>query len=390
MRVAVVGGGYAGMAAAVTLAHAGVAVTVFEAAQQLGGRARRVSVQGIDLDNGLHILIGAYREALRLIDLLHPAPAQALMRIPLEFTVHRRFRLRAAPLPAPLHLACGLLNATGAPLRERYAAARFMGAMRRRRFALDRDMPVSELLSMHGQGAHLQRYLWAPLCLAALNTPPAVASARIFLNVLRDGLAGSRQAADLVLSRTDLSALFPEPAAQYVVARGGDIRLGERVESLAPDRDSLLVRTKAGVERYPQVICAAAPRGAALLLRGLPPLAPVVEVLTRMRFQPIYSVYLQFAGRVRLPSPLIALGDALTQWVFDREAICGQRGLLAAVLSASGPHQSMTQEALADAVHAELVRELGPLPALQWHRVIAEKRAEEIPCLNGNRWSMTS
>src|SRR5687767_1959617 len=129
LSVAVIGGGYAGMAAAVTLADAGVPVTVYEAGPHLGGRARRVIINGVALDNGLHILIGAYRETLGLVRKVHPDPAQALERLPLDWRIHRRFRLKAAALPAPLHLAAGLLTAHGAPWRERLSAARFIKAL---------------------------------------------------------------------------------------------------------------------------------------------------------------------------------------------------------------------------------------------------------------------
>src|SRR3990172_4495366 len=118
MRVAVVGGGYAGMAAAGELAARGITVTVFEAARQLGGRARRVEHRGTALDNGLHILIGAYRETLRLIRLVNPAHQSALLRSPLEWNVHREFRLAARRLPAPLHMLGGLLRASGVSVSE--------------------------------------------------------------------------------------------------------------------------------------------------------------------------------------------------------------------------------------------------------------------------------
>src|SRR5512134_1682839 len=99
MNVAVVGGGYAGMAAAVTLAERGVPVTVFEAARTLGGRARRVEHRDIALDNGLHILVGAYSETLRLMRLVGADPERLLLRLPLTWRIHDRFALRAAGLP---------------------------------------------------------------------------------------------------------------------------------------------------------------------------------------------------------------------------------------------------------------------------------------------------
>jgi len=117
-HVAVVGGGYAGMAAATTLAAQGIRVTVFEAAKQLGGRARLVEYRSTAIDNGLHILIGAYRETLRLITLVNPNAADAICRTPLEWRIHGEFHLAAATLPAPFHLLAGFLLADGLSIRE--------------------------------------------------------------------------------------------------------------------------------------------------------------------------------------------------------------------------------------------------------------------------------
>jgi predicted NAD/FAD-dependent oxidoreductase len=103
-------------------------------------------------------------------------------------------------------------------------------------------------------------------------------------------------------------------------------------------------------------------------------MAEIAAVVGALRYQPIYSVFLQFSAPVTLPQPMLAL-DANSHWVFDRGAMLGQTGLVGVVISASGAHQAMTQDELAVRVHRELERELGPFPPLLWHRVIAEKRA---------------
>jgi squalene-associated FAD-dependent desaturase len=362
------------MAAAVTLARAGACPTVYEAAPQLGGRARRVNVNAVALDNGLHILLGAYTETLRLVRLVHPTPDDALTRLPLDWRIHERFRLKAAPLPAPLHLAVALLRTHGAPIRERLAAARFMGAMRKRVFRLERDTTVATLLQEHRQGPAFTRYLWEPLCVAALNTPPARASAQVFLNVLRDGLDAGRSAADVLLARSDLSSLFPEPAAEHVRGTGGTVCTGMTVDSINVHHGQLRISARGETREFDHVVCAVSPHRAAALLARLPELASSIAMLNAFRYQPIYSVYLQLSDRFALPAPMLGLGG-IAQWVFDRDAICGQHGLIAAVISAEGPHQDLTQEALAREVHAELEREVGSLPPVSWTRVIAEKRA---------------
>lgn len=374
MNVAVIGGGYAGMAAAVTLADAGVDVCVYEAAAQLGGRARRVVVRDVALDNGLHILLGAYRETLRVIRAVHPAPDEAFVRLPLDWRVDRRFHLAVPRLPAPLNLGVALLTARGASLSERFAAARFVNAMRTRGFRLDGDTTVSALLAEHAQGRAFTDYLWSPLCLAALNTPPERASAQVFLNVLRDALFAARDAADLILARGDLSAVFPDPAGAYVAGRGGEIRTGCTVDRVALSGDGCIVESRGTPRSYGHVVCAVSPHRVLSLFEDVPAMRDALAPLSRFSYEPICSIYLQFADRVRLPAPMIGL-DGLAHWVFDREAICGQRGLLGAVISGAGDHERFTQDALAAAVHAQLERALGPLPPLEWHRVIAEKRA---------------
>ena len=333
-HVAIVGGGYAGMAAAATLAERGIAVTVYEAARQLGGRARCVEYRGVALDNGLHILIGAYGETLRLIELVNPQHPQALLRVPLAWNVHDELNLRAARLPAPLHLLWGLARAAGLTASQKFAAARFLAALRMRRYVLERDISVETLLARHGQDEKLRRVLWRPLCVAALNTPPAIASAQVFLNVLRDALDATRAASDLVLARVDLSALFPEPAAAYVEQHGGTVLRAQRVTAIDPLPDGFEIEANEGRVRYSHVICAIAPHQVNAFLIGITALSDIAATIERLQYQPIHSVWLQYPATVALPAPMLGLTRGLIHWVFDREALCEQRGLVGAVISA--------------------------------------------------------
>jgi squalene-associated FAD-dependent desaturase len=353
-RVALIGGGYAGMAAAVELAARGIAVSVFDAGPVLGGRARRVVTQGLEVDNGQHILVGAYTELFRLMRKVG-VPDDAVLRMPLELRSFSDFHFRALWLPAPFGLLGGLLSARGIPFRERLGAARFMLRMQRQRFRLGRDVAVRELLEAHGQQHRIEQLLWRPLCTAALNTPPEEASANVFLAVLRDTLSGPREASDLLLPRVDLSRLFPEPAADFVRSRGGEVRLRARVSDMAAVR-----------EQYAAVVVAVGPHQLEALL---PDVAPAYS------YQPIYTCYLQYPERVRLPFPLLSLTDGLVQWAFDCGALGAARGRLACVISAKGDHQSLAHEELVAVCERELRAELGELPPSLWWRVIAEKRA---------------
>lgn len=374
-RVAVLGAGWAGMAAAVELSRAGVEVSVFEAARTLGGRARRVDLNGLALDNGAHLLVGAYRETQRLIRLVRGDTA-GLRAVPLDLHVHGRFRLRAAALPAPLHLAAAILGARGLPLRERVAMVRFMSRMRRTNFHLDPDTTVDALLRGAGQGEHARRYLWDPLCVAALNTRPEEASARVFLNVLRDALNRTRADSELLLPVEDLSAIFPDAAARYVEAHGGQVLAGCAIEGLRRMPAGFEVRSASGTAAYAQVVCALPPYRVPELLRELAGLEAPLDCIAALRYEPIYTSYLQYPPGIRLPQPMLGFAGGHAQWAFDRGLLCGQHGLVAVVISAHGPHESMDLDTLHAALHAELA---GALPALQapplWARTIAERRA---------------
>lgn len=376
MRAAVVGAGYAGMAAAVSLAQRGVSVTVFESAAVPGGRARRVEVDGTVLDNGQHLVVGAYTELLGLMRELG-VPRAALLRRPLELRYLRGFSLRARRLPAPLGLLAGLLGARGVTLGERLGAIRFMGSMRRAGFRVAPDCSVQALLERHGQHGRIGHYLWRPLCVSALNTPARSASANVFLAVLRDSLLGAPGASDLLVPATDLSRLFPEPAAAFVRAHGGTVHLGSPVRRITQDGGLQVDGTA-----FDGVVLACAPQHAARLLADLPALAPLRAALGEYAYEPIYTCYLQYPAAVALSFPMLGMDAGLVQWVFDRGQLNGPQGLLACVISAQGDHQQLTHEALAERCHAELAAQLPQLPAPRWSQVIAEKRAT-IACPPG-------
>ncbi len=373
VNVAIIGAGWAGMAAAVTLAQAGTPVTVFEAARHLGGRARSVEIEGIELDNGQHILIGAYRETLRLMRAVGADPELLLLRQPLAIEYPGKFSLRAPRLPAPLHLLAALFAARGLTWGERIAAMRFITTMRGTAYRIAADLPVAELLARHRQDGALARYLWEPLCVSALNTPAASASAQVFLNLFRDALDGARANSDLLIPRADLGKLFPQPAAAFVCANGGSVRLGTPVRAIDKAADGFVLDATA--ERYSHVVLAVGPHQVDALLDRFAALAPTRQSVAALAYEPIYTCYLQYPQEVSMPQPMTGFDGGYVQWIFDRGRLNGRAGLLAAVISAHGAHQHSSQDALAGAIHGELAAFLPGLPAPLWSRVIAEKRA---------------
>ncbi|HEU5177521.1 MAG TPA: hydroxysqualene dehydroxylase HpnE [Burkholderiales bacterium] len=364
-RVAIVGGGYAGMAAGVALAERGVPATVFESGPVPGGRARRVRIsidgQGRELDNGQHIFVGAYTELFRLMRTVG-VPSEALLRYPLEVRYAGSFSLRSRWFPAPLGLLAGLLFARGVSFRERLGALRFMATLRRIGFRVEPDISVRQFLDQHGQHGRMRHYLWAPLCVSALNTPLEQASTNAFLAALRDTVGSGGEASDFLLPRVDLSRLFPEPAAEFIRSRGGEVRCGTTVRDLASLQSA-----------FTRIIVAVGPHQLKTLLP---------EAAADFTYQPIYTCYLQYPESTHLPFPMLGMSDGLVQWVFDRGALLGEQGRLACVISAQGDHQQMTHDEVADRCHRELLNARLAHEKPAWSQVIAEKRAT-ISCTPG-------
>jgi squalene-associated FAD-dependent desaturase len=373
--IAIIGGGYAGMAAAVALTKRGFSVTVFESARQLGGRARGVVHQNTQLDNGQHLLLGCYKKTLDLIEQVGGNLEQDFLRQPLQLDLHGNFSLKAPHLPAPLHLLVALLRAQGLTWTERLSAARFMLMLRQTHFKLDSDITVTELLARHGQSDGLIQKLWGPLCIAALNTPVAIASARVLLNVLRDALNQKRADSDMLIPRIDFTALMPNRAANYIEQRGGKVHVSCGVENLRPLENGMEITTIRGSMTFSHIICATAPTTAAKLLRQITGLDDVIMQIDALQHQPIYTVYLQYPAHVRLPHPMLGLHQRISQWLFDKGQIAGQHGLIASVISAQGLHQDLSQHELAQKVIGELHAEFGFTDKPLWFKVIAEKRA---------------
>ncbi len=391
---AVIGGGWAGCSAAVELARAGYKVTLFEAARTLGGRARAVEANGLTLDNGQHILLGAYTETLRLLRLVDIDPASALLNVPLQMRyppAGQGMDFIAPRLIAPLHLAVALLRAKGLTRADKMSLARFSTTARWMDWRLHVDCSVSELLERFDQTDRLIALMWRPLCLAALNTPPERASAQVFLNVLRDSLGARRAASDMLLPRTDLSALFPTAAAAYIIARGGMVRTGAKVGALSPIAQSdgrwqveatgNQVDGNWSVQVDAAVLAGGAPSSAVLLAKlGKQELA---TALMAFEYEPITTCYLQYGLGTRLDLPFYALLDdpASGRWgqfVFDRGQLeLAQPGLLSVVVSASSQAGALERHALSGAIAEQLAHAFArpELATPAWSQVITEKRA---------------
>ena len=217
-KTIVIGGGWAGLAAAIELSRNQHPVQVLESAKQLGGRARRVAFDKDTLDNGQHLLIGGYKETLRLLTTIGLDPELILQRHILDWLVftpnNKKIRVQAYTAPAPFHLLLGLMTAQGLKWRDKYRAMLLGHKLWKGSSLSEQDISVSNWLQQHRQPQRLIDAFWEPLCLATLNTPLDEASAKCFVRVLSDAFLESAAASNYLIPRQDLSGTFVDPANQ--------------------------------------------------------------------------------------------------------------------------------------------------------------------------------
>ena len=372
--IAVIGGGWAGIAAAVRATLAGQHVTLFEMARQLGGRARRVDVEGLALDNGQHILIGAYRQTLDLMASIGIDPRAVLARMPLTLCYPDGSGLhlpRGAPMSAFVR---GVLTASGWTVNERLRLLLAAASWGLAGFRCDPDRSVAELTQL--LPVRVRATLIEPLCVAALNTPAERASAAVFLRVLRDALFSGRGSADLLLPRRSLGSVLPEPAERWLVASGAFVSCGSRVARLTamPHQAGWQVNG----QPFAGVVLACSSYEAARLTQAIAP--AWAAQAAAFEYEPIVTVYLRSAG-TRLAQPMTALicgPDAPSQFVFDLGSIGGAVGVFAFVVSGAREWVARGLDATTDAVLRQAVQAFA---AGTWRepprplRTLAERRA---------------
>ncbi len=377
--VVIAGGGWAGLAAALTLSRHGVPVVVLESARQLGGRARSLRIGGRILDNGQHLMIGAYQSLLTLMRQTGVDMEQAFERLPLTLQLYRRekisLKLQAPTLPAPFHLLGALSGARGLSARERLKALRFSRRVMRMQIPVDEDICVQALLHAHAQTPALVRKLWEPLCVATLNTPASLASARLFVGVLQTLFTSARAHSDLLIPRQELNALLPRPAAEFLERHGASVELGQRVTALEIDGHGVrAVAVGARTIEARQVILATPHRTSRRLLTRHALLQPLAAKLAALGNEPIATVYLQYPPETSLEVPMVGCEGGVSQWIFDR-GVCAQPGLMAVVISGRGEHLRWPAARLLESVTAELAGHFPHWPAPEHGRLIRDKRA---------------
>ena len=328
LRVAVVGGGLAGITAALRLADAGAAVTLLETRPRLGGLAHSFRRGELDVDNGQHVFLRCCTSYLGLLDRLGVADqvvVQERLDIPVLAPGGAPVRLRRNGMPAPLHLGPALLRYRPLAVADRLRMVRAALALR----GVDADDPATDArgfgdwLAAHGQGERAVAVLWDLVGIATLNARAADASLALAATVFQLGLLTDAAAGDIGWARVPLGRLHDDAARAALDAAGVQVRTSTRVSALAPGPGGRWRLAIDGDEDLlaDRVVSAVPPAAADRLL---PPgtLDLPAGWSARLGSSPIVNVHVVL-DRTVLPTAFAAGIDSPVQWVFDRTAQSG-------------------------------------------------------------------
>ena len=379
LKVAVIGGGWAGLAAAVRATQAGHHVTLFETAAMPGGRARSDDDSDAATDNGQHILLGGYARTLALMREVGVDVEHALLRLPLSVTYADGAGFALSPSGPRLIAAAGaLFGARGFGVVDKLSAVAMSLAWQRRGFHCPPSLTVDELLC-RAPTARVHRRLIEPLCVAALNTPSAEASAEVFLAVMRDSLFGARDASDLLLPQRPLAQLLPLPALAWLRARGATVRLRTRVDALQRvDHRWRISSNEDADAAFDEVILATPATEAARLTQTIAPAWSATAAA--LAHEPIVTIALAAPKRA-WRAPMLALDSddatAPAQFAFKLGAQPGDVDRATLVVSAAGRWLERGSDAVAAAAVAQYRRTfaLRDDEAVSLISVRADKRA---------------
>ena len=393
-EIIIIGGGVAGLSAAVDLCSMGRKILLLEQKPHLGGRTYSFvdKTTGEPVDNGQHLLMGCYKETRRYLDIIgssHLARLQRNLRIDFLHPRNGFAALQCPPLPAPFNVLVGLMRLSTLPVLHRLRLLRMGIELISSSIQKERELAgltVDEWLSKAGQTAENRKYLWDIIAVGTLNDDPKTVSALLFYRVLKAAFLGSRTNSSMLVPRVGLSELLVDPARRYVEDHGGEIRIGYGVDRLEIGGNEVHTVIAQGKKIPASIVISSVP------YHALPPLFPgrpdkdsFLSTLSEFDSSPIITLHL-WLDRKLIDQEFVALLDCRIQWIFNKTRILRgendtKRQYLSLVISGAGELVEWSKERLLDLAMKEL-RET--IPAARGAKivhslVIKEKRATFSP-----------
>lgn len=373
--IAIVGGGWAGLACALKLSQAGYKPIVFESAPEPGGRARRATIHGHDRDNGQHLMLAGCSSLTKLFQL-------AGIELPItSFSYQSGARRLSVPMqPGRWSLLQALLSARGFSWQERYRLLSALLRLQMKGWRVPKEQTVATWLTETKQPDALINIFWAPLCLAILNTPLEQAAMCRLAPVLRDTLGMGGSALGMIQPEGNLGDAIVWPLVNAIKQSGGEVRCGVRISAVTPTLNGYQLgvndRVTEMAASFDHVVLALPPWSLKQLV--LPDTVNVAQLAEAFADQPIATVYLGFEESFRLPAPLLQIAgptsDDARVWAMDR-AHCGEPGVIAVSISAQGSWCQLSSEALAEACLSALEQAVAKTPPCLWHKAVTVQRA---------------
>lgn len=378
MKIAVIGAGWAGLAAAYTLQQQHQ-VTVFEAAKHIGGRARPINTPlfSSTIDNGQHILIGAYQNCFSLMRKLNIEPSQVLQRQTLNIsTLNNSLKFRFLNLPAPWN-RLGLFFASSGleGIKGRLFLLRLLKSLKQHHaFA---GLSVHDWLLQLNCPPKLITNLWQPLCIASMNTDIHSASASSFAAVINDGMLASSHASDIYIPKATLHDLWPAQVAKLL----GEQLKYRYIRSITANADQ---SWQVADSNFDQVILATPAHISQKIIAGLPDAANYLHNWPAYKYSAIGTLSLLLEKPWLSGQAMHLLQDntstnAWGQWLFDRSHSANDeihKRLVHVVIGCAQRYAGMDIEAIKAGVIAQIQAQAPkPLPRVIRHLLVTEKRA---------------
>lgn len=327
----IIGGGFAGLAAAVFLDSLGIKVTLFERRPILGGRAYafKDKITGYWVDNGQHLLIGAYHETLKLMEMIGATrhlSSQSKMEVPLISTDKQRDLFSLPPLPVPLNMLIGFLRMKIFSAKDKWnflKIGRELTRLKKGSPSVSLDQSVDSWLAKLGQSENTRKNFWDLLTFATLNDDPKEATARMLSVVLTKGFFGSRKDGQLLLPKSNLNDLLANPARTYLEMRGHKIKTATGVQKIHILDDKVQgVETDSGEMVKADYYFSSVPPYHLLNLipDGFVESIPYFENLKKLKSSPILSINLWFDKDI-MPYDFVGVAGTQIHWYFNKNRI---------------------------------------------------------------------